>query len=494
MAENLTSSEEYKKILAELAALDARKNELEERIAAILEASLLKPDKEEVHPTPTAKTVREHDESKVVTDIIPDKDIASTEEQLEWLVNKIGKKRAVEIEEAISLEVHRGNSARYKARNVNDNEMVIAHSNIKKIVKNDLEDAYAFIYAESIGVNIDGFLDLEGESNFVNVSNAALYKKENSVSLTEEEQRDLFIRLNEIGNKKEHLEERKEIVDKLVRRNWRLALMLAGKFSFVPFDTHQERQQAAMMGLTKAVNGYHDIHRAKFSTYAWKVIISTMFRESDIDRNLGISVATKEMVKKFERVEAYLLEKYGRQPNHGELAEQLNIPYGKAEELDEIRKNIKWIEGHESFDAIYEDIEDKANMVEDKSYEPVEPEYLDYTSEDSRSKRVRDLDIFDTENYDSGIDVHITDTTSAAAHSSILKEMIENVLSTLSEREADVLRLRFGLVPDGRQRTLKEIGRLYNLSDTRIGQIEAKALRRLRHPSRSRKLKDMMDR
>jgi len=75
------------------------------------------------------------------------------------------------------------------------------------------------------------------------------------------------------------------------------------------------------------------------------------------------------------------LEKYGRQPNHGELAEQLNIPYGKAEELDEIRKNIKWIEGHESFDAIYEDIEDKANMVEDKSYEPVEPEYLDYDGE-----------------------------------------------------------------------------------------------------------------
>lgn len=480
--ETLSPSEEYKSLMAENQAMEARMRENKERMNAILEAQLINDEKEEVNPISTPNTVKEYNEPKVTYDRLPDEEHMDINTELQELAKAIGSKRAKEIENAISMEMHRGNSARYKVRNVNGNEMVIAFSYILKVTKNDLEQDYAVAYADSIGVNIDGLVDLENEGNFVDVSNSALYKKDISVSLTLEEQKELFIRLDEIKDKEEYDKERKEIVDKLVRRNWPLALYVASKHTYIPFDSHQERQQAAMLGLTKAINTYN-YRLSKFSTYAYVVMRRTMQRESAIEQDYGLPINgyVQNSIHKLKRVEEELTDLYGRPPRDEELADTLTISEYRVREL---KKLAGFIEERESFDAIYEGIEERANVVEEVSYESAEPEYDDVNFRD-RNFQINDEDILDATGFNE-------DQTSDKANTNIFKDCLEEALSTLTSREEQVLRLRFGLGTDMPPMDLESVGKRYRVSRERVRQIEAKALRKLRHPSRSRKLRDFV--
>ena len=252
----------------------------------------------------------------------------------------------------------------------------------------------------------------------------------------------------EIKNLQKDLDAGDEAKKRLAEANLRLVVSIAKRYvgrGMLFLDLIQEGN----LGLIKAVEKFDYRKGYKFSTYAtWWIRQAITRAIADQARTIRIPVHMVETINKLIRVSRQLLQELGREPSPEEIAAEMNMPVERVREILKI------------------------------SQEPVSLETPIGEEEDSHLG-----DFIQDDNVPVPAD---------AAAFTLLKEQLVEVLSTLTDREQKVLRLRFGL-DDGRARTLEEVGKEFNVTRERIRQIEAKALRKLRHPSRSRKLKDYLD-
>ena len=252
----------------------------------------------------------------------------------------------------------------------------------------------------------------------------------------------------EIKNLQKDLDAGDEAKKRLAEANLRLVVSIAKRYvgrGMLFLDLIQEGN----LGLIKAVEKFDYRKGYKFSTYAtWWIRQAITRAIADQARTIRIPVHMVETINKLIRVSRQLLQELGREPSPEEIAAEMNMPVERVREILKI------------------------------SQEPVSLETPIGEEEDSHLG-----DFVQDDNVPVPAD---------AAAFTLLKEQLEEVLGTLTEREQKVLTLRLGL-EDGRARTLEEVGKEFNVTRERIRQIEAKALRKLRHPSRSRKLKDYLE-
>ena len=295
-------------------------------------------------------------------------------------------------------------------------------------------------------------LSAEEENELAKILEAGAVAKEKIAILksreenaTEEELAEIK---EEIKNLQKDLDAGDEAKKRLAEANLRLVVSIAKRYvgrGMLFLDLIQEGN----LGLIKAVEKFDYRKGYKFSTYAtWWIRQAITRAIADQARTIRIPVHMVETINKLIRVSRQLLQELGREPSPEEIAAEMNMPVERVREILKI------------------------------SQEPVSLETPIGEEEDSHLG-----DFIQDDNVPVPAD---------AAAFTLLKEQLEEVLGTLTEREQKVLTLRFGL-EDGRARTLEEVGKEFNVTRERIRQIEAKALRKLRHPRRSRKLKDYLD-
>ena len=317
---------------------------------------------------------------------------------------------------------------------------------VLRIMDNDLlvddllldKDDDGFIEEEEEEIDLDAIDLLEGIGTEDPVR---MYLKEiGKVPLLSAEEEIELAKRMELGDQ--------ESKKRLAEANLRLVVSIAKRYvgrGMLFLDLIQEGN----LGLIKAVEKFDYRKGYKFSTYAtWWIRQAITRAIADQARTIRIPVHMVETINKLIRVSRQLLQELGREPTPEEIAEEMNMPVERVREILKI------------------------------SQEPVSLETPIGEEEDSHLG-----DFIQDDNVPVPAD---------AAAFTLLKEQLQEVLGTLTEREQKVLTLRFGL-EDGRARTLEEVGKEFNVTRERIRQIEAKALRKLRHPSRSRKLKDYLE-
>ena len=306
--------------------------------------------------------------------------------------------------------------------------------------EDDVDDAEIILTDEDEDVDVEN-LDLSIPDGISIEDPVRMYLKEiGKVPLLSAEEEIELAKRMELGDQ--------EAKKRLAEANLRLVVSIAKRYvgrGMLFLDLIQEGN----LGLIKAVEKFDYRKGYKFSTYAtWWIRQAITRAIADQARTIRIPVHMVETINKLIRVSRQLLQELGREPTPEEIADEMNMPADRVREILKI------------------------------SQEPVSMETPIGEEEDSH------LGDF--------IEDEIMPAPADAAAFTLLKEQLVEVLGTLTEREQKVLRLRFGL-DDGRARTLEEVGKEFNVTRERIRQIEAKALRKLRHPSRSRKLKDYLD-
>ncbi|MCR4869171.1 MAG: RNA polymerase sigma factor RpoD [Lachnospiraceae bacterium] len=331
--------------------------------------------------------------------------------------------------------------------NVKQLEMILEYLENKNIdvLRVDVDDAVDdsdddFVPSEEDEVDVEN-IDLTVPDGISIEDPVRMYLKEigKVPLLTADEEIELAKRMEE-GDQ--------EAKKKLAEANLRLVVSIAKRYvgrGMLFLDLIQEGN----LGLIKAVEKFDYSKGYKFSTYAtWWIRQAITRAIADQARTIRIPVHMVETINKLIRVSRQLLQELGREPTPEEIAKEMDMPVERVREILKI------------------------------SQEPVSLETPIGEEEDSHLG-----DFIQDDNVPVPAD---------AATFTLLKEQLSEVLSTLTEREQKVLILRFGL-EDGRGRTLEEVGKEFNVTRERIRQIEAKALRKLRHPSRSRKLKDYLE-
>ena len=311
---------------------------------------------------------------------------------------------------------------------------------VLRIVEDDDVDDEEIILTEEDEVDVEN-IDLSVPDGISIEDPVRMYLKEiGKVPLLSAEEEIELAKKMEVGDQ--------DAKKRLAEANLRLVVSIAKRYvgrGMLFLDLIQEGN----LGLIKAVEKFDYRKGYKFSTYAtWWIRQAITRAIADQARTIRIPVHMVETINKLIRVSRQLLQELGREPTPEEIAEEMSLPVERVREILKI------------------------------SQEPVSLETPIGEEEDSHLG-----DFIQDDNVPMPAD---------AAAFTLLKEQLVEVLGTLTEREQKVLRLRFGL-DDGRARTLEEVGKEFNVTRERIRQIEAKALRKLRHPSRSRKLKDYLD-
>ncbi|HIX51592.1 MAG TPA: RNA polymerase sigma factor RpoD [Candidatus Lachnoclostridium stercoripullorum] len=351
-----------------------------------------------------------------------------------------------------------------KKKNVLEDREILDFFKGEQLDAEKMDRIYDFLEANKVDVlslsgeeelEPDLFLEDEGDGEEIDMENIDLsvpegvgtedpvrmYLKEigKVPLLTSDEEIELAKRI-ELGDE--------EAKQRLAEANLRLVVSIAKRYvgrGMQFLDLIQEGN----LGLIKAVEKFDYKKGYKFSTYAtWWIRQAITRAIADQARTIRIPVHMVETINRVIRTSRQLLQELGREPSPEEIADKMNMPVDRVREIMKI------------------------------SQEPVSLETPIGEEEDSHLG-------------DFIQDDHVAVPADAAAYT-LLHEQLMEVLDTLTEREQKVLKLRFGLV-DGRPRTLEEVGKEFNVTRERIRQIEAKALRKLRHPSRSKKLKDYLD-
>ena len=306
----------------------------------------------------------------------------------------------------------------------------------------ELQDGFGIVVAD-----LESSLDDPVRMYLREIGRVPLLSAEEEVRLAQRMERGKAERLKPLPSRR-IIDDGEEAQRRLTEANLRLVVSVAKKYigrGMSLLDLIQEGN----IGLIRAVEKFDYAKGFKFSTYAtWWIRQAITRAIADQARTIRIPVHMVETINRLIRISRRLLQELGREPTSEEIAEQMEISAEKVREIIKV------------------------------SQEPVSLETPIGEEEDSH------LGDF--------IEDHTALAPAEAASHQLLKEQVEDVLDSLTERERKVLQLRFGL-DDGRSRTLEEVGKEFHVTRERIRQIEAKALRKLRHPSRSRKLKDYLD-
>ena len=406
-----------------------------------------KTKKEEAIPTEEAKKKKEKSESKDSKEIKEEKDSKESKETKKENEKDIAREKATKIIEKAkqSGKITYGELAN-QLEDISPDQIDKVFDVFEElgvdVLKDDIDDEEPELEdleeVENLKLDdISNINDVEGPNTDDPVR---MYLREigRIPLLTSEEELDLAKRV---------LENDEEAKKKLAESNLRLVVSIAKKYvgrGMLFLDLIQEGN----MGLIKAVDKFDYKKGFKFSTYAtWWIRQAITRAIADQARTIRVPVHMVETINKLIRTSRHLLQQLGREPTPEEIAEEMEIPVEKVMEIQKIAQDPVSLET------------------------PI------------------------GEEDDSHLGDFIPDDESPAPQDSaaytLLKEQLEEVMSTLTPREAKVLKLRFGL-EDGKARTLEEVGREFQVTRERIRQIEAKALRKLRHPSRSKRLKDYM--